>query len=56
MKTAAADIGKRAIAIAILLAAAYLLLKLVVGLVAGIAWIIVGAIAVLALIWAVRTL
>jgi hypothetical protein len=56
MSTAASDIGKRAVAVTIVLVVAYLVLKLVIGLVASIAWIVVGAIAVLAVIWAVRTL
>lgn len=50
------DLGKRALAVAILAVAAYLLFKLVVGLVASVVWFLVAAVAVVAVIWAVRTL
>lgn len=56
MADAAANLGKKLIAVAVLVVAAYLLFKLVIGLVASVVWLIVAVIAVLAVIWAVRTL
>jgi hypothetical protein len=40
----------------ILLAAAWILFKLVLGFVAAVAWIVVAVVAVLAIIWAIRVL
>lgn len=52
----AKGLGKKLIAVVILLAAAYVLFKLVIGLIASVVWFIVAAIAVIAIVWAVRTL
>lgn len=56
MRDALATLGRKALAVAILVGAAYLLFKLVVGLVSTLVWFLVAVIAVFAVIWAVRTL
>lgn len=50
------NLGKKALAIVVLLAAAFVIFKFVVGLIASVAWLIVAVIAVFAIVWAVRTL
>ena len=52
----ASDMGRKLLALVVLLVAAFVLFKLVLGFVMGVVWILVAAIAVLAVIWAVRTL
>jgi hypothetical protein len=52
----AADAGKKLLALGILLIAAWVLLKIVIGFVATIASIAVAVLAVIALIWAIRIL
>ncbi|MBA2506586.1 MAG: hypothetical protein H0V29_11690 [Thermoleophilaceae bacterium] len=44
------------LALAVLLIAAYVLFKVVIGVVASLAWIAVVCVAVIAVIWAVRVL
>jgi hypothetical protein len=56
MSEAVASLGKKALAVVVLVVAAYLLFKLVIGLITSLAVFIVAAIAVVAVIWAVRTL
>ena len=46
----------RALAVIVLLLAAWFLLRVVIGLVAGVAWIALVVLAFLAVIWAWRTL
>jgi F0F1-type ATP synthase assembly protein I len=48
----ASDVGRKVIAIAVLLVVAYLLFKVVIGFVAAVAWILVLVVAVVAGIWA----
>jgi hypothetical protein len=48
----ASDVGRKVIAIAVLLVAAYILFKVVIGFVAAVAWIAVLVLAVVAAIWA----
>lgn len=48
--------GRKTLAVAVLIGVAYLLFKVVVGFVAGLLWVAVAVIAVVAVIWAVRTL
>jgi hypothetical protein len=48
----ASDVGRKIIAIAVLLVAAYILFKVVIGFVAAVAWIAVLVLAVIAAIWA----
>lgn len=50
------SLGKRALALLVLLAAAYILLKLVVGFVTAIAGTIVVILAIVAIVWAIRIL
>jgi|GEM_PF-5268715 len=56
MAQRASDAGKKLLAIAVLLIAAWILLKIVIGFVATIAWIVVAVVAVIAILWAIRTL
>ncbi len=43
-------------AVAVLLVAAYVLFKVVLGFVTAVAWIAVGVLAVVAVVWALRVL
>jgi hypothetical protein len=52
----ASDLGRKLIAIAVLLVAAYILFKVVIGVVAAVAWIVVLVVAVIAGIWALGVL
>ena len=52
----ASDVGRKVLAIAVLLVAAYILFKMVIGVVAAVAWIVVLVLAVVAAIWAYGTL
>jgi hypothetical protein len=52
----ASDVGRKVLAIAVLLVAAYILFKMVIGVVAAVAWIVVLVLAVIAAIWAYGTL
>jgi len=56
MREAAGDLGRRMLAILVLVVAAWILLKLVIGIVAGLATIIVAVLAVVAIVWAIRVL
>ena len=48
------SLGGKAVAVLVLALAAWLLLKVVIGLIAGIAWVVVAVIVVFATIWALR--
>lgn len=50
------SLGRKAIAVLVLALAAWLLLKVIVGLIAGIAWIVVAVIVVVGVLWAFNTL
>jgi hypothetical protein len=50
------SLGKRALAVVVLAIAAWLLLKVVIGIIAGVAWIVIAVIAVVGVIWAINTL
>ena len=50
------SLGRRAIALLVLLVAGWILLKVVIGLIAGLATVIVIAVALVAIIWAWRIL
>jgi hypothetical protein len=52
----ASDAARKLLAVAVLIVAAYVLFKLVLGFVAAAAWIVVAVIAVIAVIWALRVL
>ena len=48
--------GARILAAVVLAFAAWILFKVVIGIVAGVAWFLVVVVAVIAVVWAVRTL
>ena len=50
------DLGRKLLAIAVLVVAAYVLFKIVLGFVAAVAWIIVAVLAVVAVVWAIGVL
>jgi hypothetical protein len=56
MREAAGDLGRKAIALLVLLVAAYILFKVVIGVVTFLAWIIVVVLAIAAIVWAIRVL
>jgi hypothetical protein len=56
IKQGASDLGRKAIALVILLAAAWILFKVVLGFVAALAWIVIVVLAVVAIVWAIRVL
>jgi hypothetical protein len=48
--------GARVLAAIVLAIAAWILFKVIIGVVAAIAWFVVAVVAIVAVIWAVRTL
>ena len=56
MADAASAVGRKALAVLILVAAAYLLLKVAIGFVMGIVWVIIAVIAIAGVIWALNAL
>ena len=56
MGQAAADLGKKALALVVLLVAAWILFKIVIGVVAAVAWVVVAVLALVAVVWAIRVL
>ena len=52
----ARDTGRKALALAVLLLAVWILFKMVIGVVATIAWVVVGVLAIVAVFWALRVL
>jgi hypothetical protein len=52
----ASDAARKLLAVAVLLIAAFVLFKLVLGFVAAIAWVIIAIVAVIAVVWALRVL
>jgi hypothetical protein len=56
MKESAANLGTKAIALVVLLVAAWVLFKLVLGVVTFVAWIAVIILAVIAVFWALSKL
>ena len=56
MRETAGDLGRRALAILVLIIAAWILFKVVIGLVTAVATVVVVVIAVFAVIWAIRVL
>jgi hypothetical protein len=56
MGQVASDLGKKALALGVLLLAAYVLFKVVLGVVTAVAWIAVVVLAIVAIAWAVRVL
>jgi len=56
MREATSDAGRKLLALGVLLIAAYVLFKLVLGFLTSIAVIVVALLAVVAVIWALRIL
>ena len=56
MREATSDAGRKLLAVGVLLLAAYLLFKIVIGFVTSIAVVAVAVLAVVAVIWALRVL
>ena len=54
MKDSLKELGTKALALVVLLAAGYILLKVVIGIVAGIVWVLLGVVALLAVLWALN--
>jgi hypothetical protein len=52
----ASDAGRKALAVLVLLIAAYILFKIVLGVVTAIAWVAVVVVALVAVVWAIRVL
>jgi hypothetical protein len=52
--SALAGLGGKAVAVGVLLIAAYVLFKIVIGVVAAVAWTVVAILAVVAVIWALN--
>jgi hypothetical protein len=52
----ASEAGKKVLAVGVLLVAAYVLFKLVLGVVTAVAWIAVAVLALAAIVWAIRVL
>jgi hypothetical protein len=52
----ASDAARKILAVAVLVVAAYVLFKMVLGFVAAAAWIVVAIVAVIAVVWALRVL
>ena len=50
------SLAMKALAVIVLLVAAWILLRVVIGLIAGIAWFVVIVLAIVAIFWAWRTL
>jgi hypothetical protein len=51
-----ADAGRKLLAIGVLVIAAYVLFKVVLGFVAAVAWIVIAVVAVVAVVWALGVL
>lgn len=50
------SLGARLLAVIVLAVAAWVLFKLVIGTIVAIAWVAAGIVAVIAVLWALRTL
>jgi hypothetical protein len=53
---ALAGLGGKAVAVGVLLIGAYVLFKIVIGVVAAVAWTVVAILAVVAVLWALNKL
>ena len=56
MGQAVSDAARKLLAVAVLIVAAFVLFKLILGFVAAIAWIVIAVVAMIAVIWALRVL
>jgi len=55
-ETRSSSWGTKIIAAVVLLVAAWVLLKVVIGIIATVAWVVVAVLAVVGVLWAYRTL
>ena len=55
-KTSGPSFGMRIVAALVLALAAWFLLKVVIGIIAGVAWFVAIVVALVAVVWAARTL
>lgn len=56
MSEAASTLARKLLAAAVLVVAAWVLFKLVIGLVSAVAWFLAVVVAIFAVVWAIRTL
>jgi hypothetical protein len=56
MRESAGDLGRKALAVLVLIIAAWILFKVAVGIVAAVFWIVVVVLAIGAIVWAIRVL
>jgi hypothetical protein len=56
MREAAGDLGTKALALAVLLLAAWFLFKVVLGFLTGLAWVLLTIAAIIAVFWALAKL
>ncbi|MFL5781727.1 MAG: hypothetical protein ACJ760_10480 [Thermoleophilaceae bacterium] len=56
MSETLSNIGGKALAVVILLAAGWILLKVVIGIAAFVFWVVIAVLAVIAVIWALNRL
>jgi hypothetical protein len=55
-ETTRPSLAKRALAVLVLALVAWILIKIVIGIVAAVFWIVVAVVAVAAVLWAINTL
>ncbi|MFL5828221.1 MAG: hypothetical protein ACJ76V_17005 [Thermoleophilaceae bacterium] len=56
MRETASDLGRKALAVLVLLVAAWILFKIVLGVVSVVFWVVLAVLAVIAVLWAVNQL
>jgi hypothetical protein len=56
MEQTGPSLAKRALAVVILLLAAWILIKIVIGIVAAVFWVVLAVVAVVAVLWAINTI
>jgi hypothetical protein len=56
MREAASSTLRKALALLVLLIAAWILFKIIVGVVAALFWVVLAVLAVVAIVWALRVL
>ena len=56
MSESLSNIGAKALALVILLVAGWILLKIVIGVVTFVAWVVIGVLAIVAVFWALNRL
>jgi hypothetical protein len=56
MSSSSSSLGKRAIAVLVLLLAAWILLKVLIGIAVAVFWVVLAVAALVAIVWAIRVL